>query len=1132
MRQAISAITFYVGTPERNESERKTYSESLIKSLDRHKNKEVKAFLISQIQLIGKAEAVKPLGKYLKEEGLCEPASRAIVRIGGKEAARELVDVLDSVKGKNSIAIIRGLGSLKHKPAANDIVKYLNTEDRDLRLATLWALANIAEPSTGMYLADAMNTESGYEKTKADSYYLLFAKRLVEDGCNRQSTKICRNILERRTGSDQGNIRCSALSILVEAAGENAMDEVFEAMENPDPAMQARAMELVENIPGTSVTRKLLERLETAPLDTKLKLLTTLAKRGDTTALSGIMAGIRDKEEAVRMTAIDAAVILGQDEVVDDLLKILQKTEYPSDIKHIKNALLRIEGKKVMDKIADSLPDMDTIARVALIEVLAQRRVEKHINVILKQIESEDPIIRTGAFKALSKIGGQQALTAVVALKKSDNVDKRDTAVRTICEWQDAEAVEEILKIQAESDLLAYQVLATRRSVRLITQTDWPAAMKVSALRRAMDNAKRIDEKRTILAGLGSVRDLDALMYATILLEDKELNQEAALAVVKIACPQNSEDKGLVGRTISLILKRATPKIVDMEVRKRIEDHLKNMPKAESSNLALGKPVSISCRSQGNQKPEFAVDGEVSNKGNSYWGDRWPSWFQIDLEQTVKVDTVHIYFYWDGRYYQYDIELSEDGKNWKKVIDQSENTTAATATGVVHNFEPTNARYVRVNILKNSANEAVHIVECKVYAGGAGRVEKPSSAAAQGEPQAPEGFVSLFNGRDLTGWKGLLKGPYDNPIKRAELSQEKLVKLQEEADKYMRDHWFVEDGVLVFDGEGSSLATERRYGDFEMYADWKLLTANGDSGLYLRGSPQVQIWDPAYWKIGSGGLYNNQKNPSKPTCIADNPVGTWNAFYIKMVGEKVTVKLNDILIVDNVTLENYWDRNRPIFPLEQIELQCHGHPLGFRNISLREIPRPNNFTSMFNGKNLIGWIGDTKGYKVEDGMIVCKPGGNLYLEKQYSDFHFKFDFKLTTNANNGLGIRAELNKDAAYYGMELQILDNTGSDYTKLHPYQYHGSIYGIVPAKQGFLRPVGEWNHQEVIAKGPKIKVILNGTVIVDADIEQAVKEYKPGIMHDPKSHPGLMNKKGHIGFLGHGSIVYFRNIEIMELN
>jgi hypothetical protein len=202
----------------------------------------------------------------------------------------------------------------------------------------------------------------------------------------------------------------------------------------------------------------------------------------------------------------------------------------------------------------------------------------------------------------------------------------------------------------------------------------------------------------------------------------------------------------------------------------------------------------------------------------------------------------------------------------------------------------------------------------------------------------PAGYVALFNGKDLSGWKGLV----ENPKVRATLSADEMAAKQKTADERMRAHWKVEDGALVFDGKGDSLCTAKDYGDFELLVDWKIL-AKGDSGIYLRGSPQVQIWDPEVAVpekgIGSGGLFNNQKNPSRPSTSADKPVGEWNTFKIRMVGDKVSVWLNDKLVVDDVVMENYWDRGKPIYPTGQIELQNHGNTLYFKNIYLKELPR-------------------------------------------------------------------------------------------------------------------------------------------------------------------------------------------------
>ncbi len=399
------------------------------------------------------------------------------------------------------------------------------------------------------------------------------------------------------------------------------------------------------------------------------------------------------------------------------------------------------------------------------------------------------------------------------------------------------------------------------------------------------------------------------------------------------------------------------------------------------------------------------------------------------------------------------------------------------------------------------------------------------------------GFYTMYNGIDLRGWKGLV----DNPVKRRKISADTLAMKQIKADSIMRKGWLAQGEELHFTGHGDNLCSVKDYQDFELTIDWKI-EKDGDAGLYLRGSPQVQIWDIARTnvgaQVGSGGLYNNQINPKNPSKVADNPVGEWNTFRVIMRGERVTVYLNGEMVVDQVILENYWDRKIPIFIKDAIELQAHGNHIVYRNIYVKELvpqpiyqPEEVGFEPLFDGTSLFNWTGNTTDYVPVNGELVVDPKrggkGNLYTKKEYSDFHMKFEFQLTPGANNGLGIRTPLEGDAAYVGMELQILDNTSPMYAKLQPYQYHGSVYGIISAKQGFLKPVGEWNEEEVIAEGNHIKVILNGEVITDGDIVQAIKNGTP----DHKEHPGLLNKTGHIGFLGHGSPLKFRNLRIKEI-
>ena len=189
------------------------------------------------------------------------------------------------------------------------------------------------------------------------------------------------------------------------------------------------------------------------------------------------------------------------------------------------------------------------------------------------------------------------------------------------------------------------------------------------------------------------------------------------------------------------------------------------------------------------------------------------------------------------------------------------------------------------------------------------------------------------------------------------------------------------------------------------------------------------------------------------------------------------------------------------------------------------------FVSLFDGKSLSGWTGSLSGYAVEEGNLICVAGGkgNLLTEKEYGDFVVKFEFKLTDGANNGLGIRTPKVAEGNLHldGIELQILDDTAEKYKTLKPYQYHGSVYGVVAAKQGSLKPLGEWNRQEVTVQGRRIKVVVNGTTIVDADLDEATKS---GTL-DGQLHPGLARSKGHLALLGHGDRVDFRQIQIKEL-
>lgn len=425
-------------------------------------------------------------------------------------------------------------------------------------------------------------------------------------------------------------------------------------------------------------------------------------------------------------------------------------------------------------------------------------------------------------------------------------------------------------------------------------------------------------------------------------------------------------------------------------------------------------------------------------------------------------------------------------------------------------------------------------------------------AAVAAVPTPPPGFVALFNGEDLQGWRG---GGRD--FDHRKLLAMPAAKRADQIANWttdMKAHWTVENGELVNDGKGVYATTEKDYGDFELLLEYKTVP-RADSGIYLRGCPQVQIWDSTDTNKsargadkGSGGLFNNTIGaPGRdPLVLADKPFGEWNTVRVIMVGARVSVWLNGKLTVDHALMENYYDKSRtnhlePVPPRGPIQLQTHGGEIRWRSIFLREIGSGEAnrllaahggeaFRSVFNGRDFEGWAGPTNEYQVVDGAIQCQPkkGGTIYTTGEYGNFVARVEFKLPPGGNNGLAIRYPGQGDTAYQGMcECQVLDDNYEKATgeKIDPRQAHGSAYGMVPAARGYQHPIGEWNFEEVTVQGSKIRVELNGTVILDCDLSR-VTEFMGG-----HAHPGKDRTSGHFGFAGHNDPVAFRDIAIKSL-
>lgn len=392
--------------------------------------------------------------------------------------------------------------------------------------------------------------------------------------------------------------------------------------------------------------------------------------------------------------------------------------------------------------------------------------------------------------------------------------------------------------------------------------------------------------------------------------------------------------------------------------------------------------------------------------------------------------------------------------------------------------------------------------------------------------------------------------PHFDPYKLAAMDPKERETLIQKWTEDAKKHWSVQNGELVNDGLGAYLTTDREFGDIEMFIEYKTVP-KADSGIYLRATPQVQIWDTTKeggkWDRGadkgSGALWNNSNdNPARfPLVHADRPFGEWNTLHITQVGERVTIVFNNKLVVDHGRLENFWKKkpSQPLMPKAPIQLQTHGGEIRWRNIYIREIPSTEanailrkhgakGFVDVFNGKDFTGWDGALENYEIKDGAIACKPkkGGNIFTKEEFGDFVARLEYQVPPGGNNGLALRYPGKGQASLDALcEIQILDDDAPKYAKLDPRQFNGSCYGMAAAHKGYQRPVGEWNVMEVSVEGFKVIVELNGSQIVNTDLA-AVTETMQN-----KVHPGKTRTAGHFGFCGHGDAVAFRNIQIRPI-
>ncbi len=839
-RYALDAAAVYASRAGA-EKDRRMFVEAVIEALDQVRYSEIKAFLISQLQLVGKDESVKALTKFLEDLRLCEPAARALATIKSSRAERALLRALDTKPAGNSVVLIKALGDLRSKAAVKKISALSQSRDESLRQAALYALANIGDPASQALLEKISVSASPYERATAASLYLLYAQRLVESGKKDQALKICRELIKNFTAPGDSQVRASALTLLGRILGESVFEDLLQAADSPDPKYRQRVFELSNLIKGEDATAKWIEKMSRVPLETQAEIIVMLGRRGDKSAYPVVLGKLKSEDKAIRLAAVSAAARLGGGEFPDELAAVLLKGD-KDEAEAVKQALSRFPSEKVVPLAFGLLSEASPLARPALIEILAERKAREYADAVLAQAEDENEDVRRAALAALEDVVRARDLPRVIDLLLS------------------ASNITEVLAIQNAV---------------------------VSAANQISDPERRADQ---VLIALDKA---SGPKRANLLRPLARIGGENAL------------------QTVAVLTKSGDPQVQSVAVHT-----LSLWPEA----AALDNLFSIARTTSDRRFRNYALQGIVRLAVS---GSLSPENKLALLKEAM--------------------ELAKENDEKNSVLNGLANVKTAESLAIAARFLDDS------QIQARAAQAAVRIALPIPGAEGLSGFDvililKKAALLIENEYDREqveayirtllerEGFIALFNRKNLAGWKGLV----GDPVSRAGMSAEKLRVEQRKADLDMRLHWKVIEGVLVFDGRGHSLCTDKDYADFEIFVDWKI-EEKGDSGIYLRGSPQVQIWDAAQWPEGSGGLYNNKIGPSKPLVPADRPVGEWNSFYIKMVGDRATVYLNGRLVVDNTVLENYWERDKPIFRTGQIELQSHSTPLSFKNIYIREI---------------------------------------------------------------------------------------------------------------------------------------------------------------------------------------------------
>ena len=859
-------------------------------------------------------------------------------------------------------------------------------------------------------------------------------------------------------------------------------------------------------------------------------LLARLAAAGNSKAVAAAKA-LRKTGMPQNVRAAGLGIVLGTDakKQTPELLAALKDAD-----REYRCAALDFAGDFADDAlyaaVVKKMPSLSDAAKTDVVSWLGARHAASQANAVIAAISSADEELALAAIRAAGKIGGQEALNALVAQLGGAHAKEASAALAAFNGKPNAAFVAALDGTPA-TQANALKLVAKRR----ITS----AADKVFALLNSPDRAVRTAAYGA-LAGVTTPADFNRL--CGLLNQAQEDDVKALQAGLKNALAKESSDmqyKMVAGQMAAAPEKARYYPLLAQAASKEAIDALLAADDREAAFAAL-----------------LTVENPAMVDVLYDLARRNPAWTDAALARytefmTASADTgVRKY-----QLYRRALELNPSAKVQNKLLKALAKTpefpvlvlavkyldnpataeTAALAVKTAAAKNPDMGGEIVASALKKAQEVYAELAKSDADAGYA--VDEIKGLLAK---LPAEGFVPASLAPEA--WKAVA----GDPDARRAMKPKALAKAQQEADAAAAGTWSAADGVLTGTTGAPTLGSAKEYENFSLIVEWK---TDGEAGLGIRSIPQIALGGR-----NAGALTGNMLHENTAPAAANRP-GEWNTMEVRVVNDRVTVVLNGITTCNNVILENTCNREIPAYTEGQILLVGGTAPVSFREMYVRELPptprfelspeeAAEGFEVLFDGTSMHKWTGNTTNYVPLDGTIYVTAqyggSGNLYTKKEYADFILRFEFQFVQEGvNNGIGIRTPMGVDAAYHGMEIQILDHDAPIYKNLREYQQHGSVYGIIPAKRVKFPSLGTWNVEEIRAVGDRITVTVNGEVILDGDIREACQGHnvapdggkKNPYTVDHRNHPGLFNASGHIGLLGHGPGIKFRNIRIKEL-